>query len=268
MKIIRLMMGCAAFSALCPGEARAAPVADPPKPESHTERIIEGWTVRIDDRLLQKPHEPLGTRVLKSLEARLSDIRTVMQADRLKKMREFVIVLDMSHGKLVSMQYHPSREWLLRNGYSADLARCVHIPVASALLEPRQINVQPWVVLHELAHAYHDQVLGFNEARIIRAHAAFRDSGRGDNALLAHGGRARHYGLTDHKEFFAEMTESYFGTNDFFPFNRGELQDAESDIYQLMVEIWGPLRDKAADPEPQARADNCLSSGASSSASV
>jgi hypothetical protein len=38
------------------------------------------------------------------------------------------------------------------------------------------------------------------------------------------------------------MTEAYFGTNDFFPFNRGELMTAEPEIYQLMKEIWGPLR--------------------------
>jgi hypothetical protein len=47
--------------------------------------------------------------------------------------------------------------------------------------------------------------------------------------------------LTDQKEFFAEMTEAYFGMNDFFPFNRGELKDAEPEIHALMKKIWeGP----------------------------
>ncbi|MGO9112581.1 MAG: hypothetical protein ACLP9L_25400 [Thermoguttaceae bacterium] len=32
------------------------------------------------------------------------------------------------------------------------------------------------------------------------------------------GQHVRHYALTDHKEFFAEMSEAYFGMNDFFPF--------------------------------------------------
>ena len=55
----------------------------------------------------------------------------------------------------------------------------------------------------------------------------------------------RHYALTDHKEFFAEMTESYFGSNDFFPFNRAELKDAEPEVYELMKQVWespGPNR--------------------------
>ncbi len=42
-------------------------------------------------------------------------------------------------------------------------------------------------------------------------------------------------------EFFAEMTETYFGQNDFFPFNRAELQREEPAISELMRAIWGPV---------------------------
>jgi len=94
------------------------------------------------------------------------------------------------------------------------------------------------VVLHELAHAYHDQVLGFDDPRIRAAYEAFKKSGRGDAALLFDGTRVRHYGLTDEKEFFAEMTEAYFGMDDFFPFNRAELMTAEPEIHGLMKAIW------------------------------
>jgi hypothetical protein len=50
----------------------------------------------------------------------------------------------------------------------------------------------------------------------------------------------RHYALADHREFFGEMTEAYFGSNDFFPFNRAELMTAEPRIYQLLETIWEP----------------------------
>jgi hypothetical protein len=94
------------------------------------------------------------------------------------------------------------------------------------------------VILHELAHAYHDQVLGFDEPRVRDAYDAYKKSGRGDKALLFNGSRVKHYALTDHKEFFAEMTESYFGVNDFFPFNRAELKESEPEIFRLMADIW------------------------------
>ncbi len=211
-------------------------------PASRSVQVIEGWTVRVDDRLLRQADELPGKQVLKSLENRLANIKAVTSVETLAKLQGITIVLDISHGKLTSMQYHPSAAWLKDNGYAVDLARCVHIPVASALVEPRQINVQPWVVLHELSHAYHDQLLGFDDPRILRAYHQFKQSGRGEPALLVTGQRGRHYGLTDHKEFFAEMTEAYFGTNDFFPFNRGELLTSEPAIHQLMAEIWGPVK--------------------------
>ncbi|MSQ97147.1 MAG: metallopeptidase [Gemmataceae bacterium] len=210
----------------------------PPIPKSHTTRKIEGWNVRIDDRLLQAPNEEIGKKALRFLENKLADIIVVVPQDRVKKLQTVTIVLDLSHGKLTSMQYHPSAGWLKANGYSADLAKCVHLPRAADLPTKRNINEQPWVILHELAHAYHDQVLGFDEPHIVEAYERYKKSGRGEKTLLFNGKRVRHYALTNHKEFFAEMTEAYFGVNDFFPFNRAELREAEPEIYSLLKDIW------------------------------
>ncbi len=210
------------------------------KPTSHTIRHVEGWTVRVDDRLLAPPNLALGARALRFLEYKLSDIRAVVAAGPLAKLQAVPIVLDLSHGKLRAMQYHPSADWLRENGYSTNLAKCVQIPAAADLATPRNINEQPWVVLHELAHAYHDQVLSFDDRRILQAYERFKKSGHGDAALLFDGTRVRHYGLTDRKEFFAKMSEAYFGQDDFFPFNRAELMTAEPEIFKLMRAIWGP----------------------------
>ena len=171
-------------------------------------------------------------------KAKLADIKAVVPEDKLKKLQAVTIVLDLTHGKLGSMQYHPDAGWLKANGYSPDLAKCVHIPRAADLPTKRNINEQPWVILHELAHAYHDQVLGFDEPRIQEAYEKYKKSGRGEKTLLFNGTRVRHYALTNHKEFFAEMTEAYFGVNDFFPFNRAELKEAEPEIYDLMARVW------------------------------
>jgi len=212
--------------------------AESEKPILYTVRKLEGWTVRVDDRLLKAPEEALGTRALRFLEGKLSDIKAVVPEDKLKKLQSVTIVLDLTHGKLGAMQYHPSSSWLKANGYSPELAKCVHIPRAADLPTKRNINEQPWVILHELAHAYHDQVLGFEEPRIKEAYQKYKKSGRGDKALLYNGKRVKHYALTDHKEFFAEMTEAYFGVNDFFPFNRAELKEAEPEIHELLTNIW------------------------------
>jgi putative heme-binding domain-containing protein len=218
------------------GPVQAKPPSD--KPASHTVRTLEGWTVRVDNRLLQGPNAALGTEALRFLEHKLSDIKAVMPADNLRKLQAVVIVLDLSHGNLTAMQYHPSAGWLKRNGYSTDLAKCVHLPRAADLSTKRNIAEQPWVILHELAHAYHDQVLSFDEPRIKEAYEKFKQSGRGENVLHYNGRRSRHYALTNHKEFFAEMTEAYFGVNDFFPFNHAELQEHHPEIFALLRDIW------------------------------
>lgn len=212
--------------------------AEPSKPVSHTNREVEGWTIRVDDRLLHGPEAALGTQTLRFLEAKLSDIKAVVPVEKLRKLQSVTIVLDLSHGNLRTMQYHPSADWLTEHGYSSELAKCVHIPQAADLPTKRSIREQPWVVLHELAHAYHDQVLGFDEPRIKEAYKQYRESGHGDAALLYDGSRVRHYGLTDEKEFFAEMTEAYFGCNDFFPFNWAELKESEPEITKLLEKIW------------------------------
>ena len=214
--------------------------AELPQPKSRTAREVEGWKILVDDRLLAPPDADTGTRALKFLEAKLVEIKAVVPAERVKELQTVAIVLDLNCGKLGAMQYHPDAGWLKANGYSPSLAKCVHLPQAADLPTRRNINEQPWVILHELAHAYHDQVLGFDDPRIMEAYERYKKSGHGEKALLYNGQKVKHYGLTDQKEFFAEMTESFFGVNDFFPFNRAELQEAEPELFALLTRIWTP----------------------------
>ncbi len=216
----------------------------PALPTAHTKRDLEGWTVHVDDRLLSGADKELGDHALRILANRLYDIKHVVPADKLAHLQKVPIWLDKDHGKLRPAQYHPSAGWLKANGYSKDMAKCVHIPVAADFSSLSHQRVQPWSVLHELTHSYHDQVLGFDHAEIAAAHGRFRDSGKYKEILHIDGRKTAHYGLTNPMEFFAEMTEAYFGHNDFYPFNRAELQQAEPEIHQLLTKIWGPVGKK------------------------
>ena len=215
-------------------------------PTAHTTQQIEGWTVRVDDRLLKGEAAAQGERALKLLNARLVAITIVVPEPALAKLRAVTIQLDLDYGKLRAMQYHPSADWLKENGYSEALAKCVHIPTAEDFLSPFENHRMPWVVLHELSHAFHDQVLGFDEPRVHAAWEKFRDSGKYTSVLTSPGHLREHYGLTNEKEFFAEMTESYFGSNDFYPFVAGELKQAEPGIFDLLADIWGALPGRPA----------------------
>jgi hypothetical protein len=183
----------------------------------------------------------LGKRALKLLEARLIAIATVVPEKSLAKLRAITIELDKNYGDLRAMQYHPDADWLKQHGYSEKLVKCVHIPEVEDFLSPSENLRMPWVILHELAHGFHDQTLGFEDQRIIAVWKRFCESGKYQSVLTTMGKRIKHYGLTNQMEFFAEMTESYFGSNDFFPFVTGELQKEEPEIFALFEEIWGVL---------------------------
>ena len=220
----------------------------PALPTAYTSRNIEGWNVRIDDRLLKDEGATLGERVLKVLNAKLVDITVIMPDEPLAKLRAVTIQLDLNYGGLSPMQYHNDAGWLKENGYNENLAKCVHIPIAEQLLSRYDALRMPWVILHELSHAYHDQVLGFEEPRVKAAWKKFCDSGKYKSVLTSPGHMHEHYGLTNQMEFFSEMTEAYFGSNDFYPFVAGELKRDEPEIYDLMSEIWGPLAPRQVKP--------------------
>ena len=243
--ILTLILG------LCLACASAFAAEPPALPTKHATRDIEGWSVRVDDRLLAGENAGIGERALKLLMARLVAITIVVPEPALTKLRAVAIELDLDYGGLRPMQYHPDAGWLKKNGYSETLAKCAHIPRADDFLSPFENHRMPWVVLHELAHAYHDQVLGFENPRVVAVWKKFCDSGKYQSVLTSPGHMREHYGLNNPKEFFAEMTESYFGSNDFYPFVTGELKQAEPEVFKLLEEIWGPLPGRSK-PKPAA----------------
>lgn len=203
---------------------------------------IEGWTVHIDPSLLTDDLGSEGRRSLRMLGDHLHFISLLVPKERLVELRACEIWIERDHPTLKAMQYHPGKQWLLDNGHDPRLTKKVHIPVAKQLIARSQLLKHPMVVLHELAHAYHDQILGFDEARIKACYDVAKKSGKYRNVLLYNGRRVLHYGMTNHKEYFAEATEAYFNRNDFFPFVRAELMEHDPKMHDLLVEIWGDLR--------------------------
>lgn len=232
---------------------RSTPGADRPAKEEKSDQApavrfdpvvqkIEGWTVDVEPALLEGEHADAGGRALRMLADHLNRISILVPEDRLKDLQTVEIWIEYQHPTLAAMQYHPGRGWLVEHGCDPRLTRKVHIPRAEDLIARRQLVKHPMVVLHELAHAYHDQFLSFDDPRIIEAYDAAKESGKYDDVLVYTGERERHYGMTNHKEYFAESTEAYFGRNDFYPFVRAELQEYDPVMYELLVEIWGPLQ--------------------------
>ena len=206
------------------------------------ERQIEGWTIDVDPRLLNEENRELGEKAMKALANHLQRITYIVPEKQLAQLRTMRIWLELDNPVLGNMQYHPGKGWLVNNGHDPRLVKHVHIPRAKHLTDRHMWAKHPYVVLHELAHAYHDQILDFNNAEVLATFNAAKEAGIYEEVLLYTGQKVRHYGLSNQMEYFAESTEAYFGVNDFYPFVRAELKEHDPRMYEQLEKIWGPIK--------------------------
>ena len=229
----RLFPAFALAMAAC---ASPADVTTQPIPTSQYEiRVVEGWTVHVNRRLLGE-QAALGDDALRVLAGKLYDITRAVPARKCEELRKVPIWLGVDDGPNDRAQYHPSPDWLKKHGYNPEKAKGVEIGNAARFL--KTAVEQPSMVLHELAHSYHDRVLGFQHAGVLEAYREAKKSGIYESVLRSGGSKERHYAITDPQEYFAEGTEAFFGTNDFYPFVRTELRQHDPRLFRLLEELW------------------------------
>ncbi|MBV9125409.1 MAG: hypothetical protein JO112_18795 [Planctomycetes bacterium] len=204
--------------------------------DQYAPQEIEGWTVRVNKRLLEEKHQKLGRRTLKLLEDQLFRIAQVVPPGPLAKLRRIPIWVELEEPHHPCMCYHVSAGWLSQHGMNPQKAGAVEIANAENFLS--WSFQQPWMVLHELSHGYHDQVLGFDNPEIRACYDQAVASRSYESVLHWDGRKVRAYALTNEKEYFAETTEAFFGTNDFYPFVRSELKEHDPKMYQLLEKFW------------------------------
>jgi hypothetical protein len=223
--------------------ALALSAADP-KSEFYqpVKKDVEGWTIAVEPQLLEKKNKAVADKAFAALANHLQRVKFILPEAKVKELQRLPIRLELNNPRLGNMQYHPSVSWLRANRHDPALVKHVHIPRAKALYDRGMWAKHPYVVMHELAHAYHDQVLSFDNKEIIAAYEAAKKAGIYEKVMLYTGSTVRHYGLNNHKEYFAESTEAYLGVNDFYPFVRAELKEHDPRMYKIMEKVWGPVR--------------------------
>lgn len=202
---------------------------------SYQQTTIQGWTV-IVNRNLNRSDPQLLRRALLLLATKLAEIEAAVPRYPLSRLKSIPFWVEGGTPGLKGMQYHWSAKWLQEHGYNPAKARAVEISSIRDFIEWEP--TQPWFIMHELAHGYHDRVLGENNADLISAFDRVSASGLYASVKRNNGATERAYALTNRMEYFAEITEAYFGVNDFFPFNRKDLQLYDRIGFELMERIW------------------------------
>ncbi len=163
-----------------------------------------GWMILVSKELLANDRIT-AQACLELLDCKLLEISRVVPAGALSKIRSVPIWIEQNNPQVPGGNYHPSRDWLTNHGMNPDKAKAVDFGNAKNFLE--WSLDQPMLVLHELAHAYHDQVLGFEDADIKSAYNRAKASGTYDSVLRSNGRYQKAYAMTCEKEYFAELTE-------------------------------------------------------------
>lgn len=198
---------------------------------------IEGWTIRLGAGVIEDPSwEPAKSELTRQLQS----IKRKVRDEPLAKLQKVTIWANIDSKITPCMAYHPSRDWLAQHDANPNMAKGIELGSTKNFVS--WTYEQPWMVMHELAHAYHDQFLekGFSNSIVKAAYDQALQSKKYESVMHYDGALTKHYALTDPMEFFAETTESYFGTNDFYPFVQAELKSFDANAFQLMKQIWGP----------------------------
>ena len=239
-----------------------------PAPAGYQRQSHKGWSVFIHDTLL-KTHPKETQRALELLEHQLQDIIDRVPAHAvsyLKKVPLYFSPSDIGHGGAC---HHPSSNWLKNNNRPVEMAKTIEF--SNILKFEHETRRMPNFALHELAHAYHNHLLGDQHPAILKAYKAAKKSGKftklpkrtGDLKKPLTVGKGPTYAMTNQMEYFAETTEAYFGENDITPYDRASLREWDPKVIPLLEKVWGVQRSK----HPILAADRILFLGDSITAS-
>lgn len=204
-------------------------------------RRVQGWSVYVSDALLRA--QPAAVSAMwPLLEQQLSAIVRALPKAAVDRLQEVPLWFTPPDPKMgAGAEYHPGADWLREHGRNPAMVKGVQVSDVADF--GREINRMPSFILHELAHGYHDRVLGFDHPEVQSAFNAARASGSYDRVERWFGnGRAntfeRAYAMTNPQEYFAECSEAYFGRNDFYPFTREELLRHDPRMYAVLESLW------------------------------
>ena len=213
----------------CQGSVKYIPT------DGYEARYVRGWKIMVSKQLLSND-AGLAKKALEQMDHQLYQITRVVPGGPLKELRKIAIWVEHNAPEHACACYHPNRVWLSENGFNPDKERSVEIANARNFIN--WTISQPWMVMHELAHAYHHNVLGYDNVRIKAAYEKAVESKKYESVLHISGNSKRAYALNNDQEYFAECSEAFLGTNDFYPYVKSELEQHDPEMYKVLRDVW------------------------------
>jgi len=202
---------------------------------AYQKRQIEGWTVYLGPKLQNQ--RPYGDEACKLLQYKLHLVKRYVPQKAIADLQKTPIWLERNNPAVPYVVYHQSKDNLRQKGLNPDKYRAVEIGNTRNFRQWQ--DLQPSVLLHHLACAYLDRLPPKDHAHLNKAYKKALENGKYDRVLRFDGQHVRHPALLNVTEYFAEMSESYYGFNDHYPFLQFELSQIDPEVCELLARLWG-----------------------------
>jgi len=210
---------------------RAAPAA--PDKRKFAEVTRSGFKIFYDSA---KSEDADTKTTIDILSRKLAEIEKIVKPKHLERLKNVPVWIEYIKKTDGAMWYHPSKDWLLSNGYPETMAKSVEVKHTRNFIDWQ--GDQPYMVLHEFAHAHQDQFNPDLQEKLDRAYRNALASGKYDSVAYVRGGFQKAYAMKNKVEYFAELTEAYFGKNDYYPFTNADLKEFDPLGYELTRAAW------------------------------
>lgn len=219
-------------------EPTAAPVGDRPfRPTAaYQPRELHGFLLLVNPDVHDHPEDT--ALVFEELESQFKQIEAAVPKPALAVLKKVRLWIEWEAKPDGAAEFHVSADWLKENGYNPEKALDIEINNCRHFVEWSR-DGQPWMLLHELAHAYHHRVLKHQHEQLDAAFEHAVDKKLYEAvAYFRPGEKRKAYAITNVDEYFAELSEAYFGRNDFYPFTKAELKQHDPQGFEALQEIW------------------------------
>ena len=90
--------------------------------------FLEGWKIEWDPEIAESHDATFYREIRKALSNHFQRIKFLLPKEKVKELQTLIIRVDKNH-PLTNMQYHPSKGWLISNGYDPTLEKECTYPV-------------------------------------------------------------------------------------------------------------------------------------------
>ena len=234
------------FLSLPSGQCESVTFEDGKKIWTYEKVQVMGWDLYIEKSISKD--KALNAVILKEVREGIKRFIKIVPPDAIKFLQTIPIwasnepTYPMRKNERGVIPFHRDKTWLRDHDLNPHMAPGVHIiNPRAALLDHKIFEWGPMTMLHELAHAYHNVKLGLSNTDIRSAYGSAMARGLylkvPDRKFKNK--KVKAYAASNKEEYFAEVTEAYFGKNDWFPHNRKELKEYDPKAYLMVEKVWG-----------------------------